>query len=179
MYLSISILMIDRQVEGFFSLPKMPFFHDSIVMTMGAISNVEPCHVITCCLRLIWPIQNDAQNLENDWNPGIWILLWESSVRASQWIPIWQGLDVFSLCFLVLLTKVASGLEGLIYNIIFSVSDDLHKMAVLHFKDVQSLTQQGMQILQDQRQRTTPHQTDKNSSQFSQRWLSHTQPSYL
>ena len=35
---SISILIIDtqaQQVEGMFSLPEMPFFHDYIVMTMG------------------------------------------------------------------------------------------------------------------------------------------------
>ena len=31
---------------------------------------------------------------------GKWVLIWECSVRAIQWIPIWQGLDDFqkSLC---------------------------------------------------------------------------------
>ena len=51
MYLSISILMIDRQVEGFFSLPKMPFFHDSIVMTMGL--SVMLIHVIVITHMLL------------------------------------------------------------------------------------------------------------------------------
>ena len=35
--------MLDIQVEGLFSLPNMPFFHDKIVMTMGlyVISSLE------------------------------------------------------------------------------------------------------------------------------------------
>ena len=32
---------------------------------------------------------------ENDWNPGIWVIIWEYSVRAIQWITTWQGLDGF------------------------------------------------------------------------------------
>ena len=48
---------------------------------------------------LIWvilPIQNDAKKqLRNDWNPGILVLIWKYSARAIQWIPTWQGLDVF------------------------------------------------------------------------------------
>ena len=42
-----------------------------------------------CCWRLIWPIQNDAKNLKNNWNPGTWVLTWECSVRAIQWIQTW------------------------------------------------------------------------------------------
>ena len=30
---------------------------------------------------------------EKDWNPGIWVFIWDYSVRASKWIPTWQGLD--------------------------------------------------------------------------------------
>ena len=33
--------------------------------------------------------------MQNDWNPGIWVLIWECPTRAIHWIPIWQGLDVF------------------------------------------------------------------------------------
>ena len=63
---------------------------------------------------LIWAIRNDAKNLKNDWNPGTWVLIWEYPARAIQWIPTWQSLNVFKkLCVLVLLTKVASALEGL------------------------------------------------------------------
>ena len=29
--------------------------------------------------------------LKNDRNPGTWVLIWENSVRAIQWIPTWQG----------------------------------------------------------------------------------------
>ena len=36
-----------------------------------------------------------CKKTENDCNPGKWILIWEYSVRAIQWIPTWQGLDVF------------------------------------------------------------------------------------
>ena len=33
--------------------------------------------------------------LKNYWNPIIWVLIWEYSARAIQWIPTWQGLDDF------------------------------------------------------------------------------------
>ena len=35
------------------------------------------------------------KNLENDWNPGKWVLTWKYSARAFKWIPTWQGLDDF------------------------------------------------------------------------------------
>ena len=28
---------------------------------------------------------------KNHWNPGIWVLIWEYSVSAIQWVPTWQG----------------------------------------------------------------------------------------
>ena len=33
----------------------------------------------------------------SDWNPDTWVLIWETSVRAIQWIPTWhsQGLGGF------------------------------------------------------------------------------------
>ena len=52
-------------------------------------------HKHLCCWWLIWPIQNDAKNLKDFWNPGKWVLIWEYSVTAFQWIPTWQGLDSF------------------------------------------------------------------------------------
>ena len=36
-----------------------------------------------------------CKNLKNDWNTGIWVLIWEYSVRAIQWIPTWQGVVSF------------------------------------------------------------------------------------
>ena len=36
-----------------------------------------------------------CKKLKNDWNPGKWVLIWEGSGRAVQWIPTWQGLDGF------------------------------------------------------------------------------------
>ena len=44
------------------------------------------------------------KSLKNYWNPGKWVLIWENSARAIQWIPTRQGLDGFqkSLCPYVL-----------------------------------------------------------------------------
>ena len=50
---------------------------------------------LICCWWLIWPIQNQAKILKNDWNLGTWVLIWEYSMRAIQWIPTWLGLDGF------------------------------------------------------------------------------------
>ena len=33
--------------------------------------------------------------LKNDRNPAKWVLIWEYSAWAIQWIPTWQGLDDF------------------------------------------------------------------------------------
>ena len=48
-------------------------------------------------LLLVANLANTKWNeiLKNDWNPGKWVLIWEFSARATQWIPIWQGSDVF------------------------------------------------------------------------------------
>ena len=35
------------------------------------------------------------KNLKHYWNPGKWVLIWEYSARAFQWIPASQGSDVF------------------------------------------------------------------------------------
>ena len=47
-------------------------------------------------------------------NPGIWLLIWEYSMRAIHWVPIWEGLDDLKyICVIVHWTKVALALEGL------------------------------------------------------------------
>ena len=49
------------------------------------------CIMLTLMLLVaIFTIQNDAKKVENDWNPGTGILIWEYSERAIQWIPTWQ-----------------------------------------------------------------------------------------
>ena len=54
------------------------------------------------------------KNLKNDWNPGKWVLIRESSARAIQRILTWQGLDGFQkILRSCALTKVALALEGL------------------------------------------------------------------
>ena len=57
-----------------------------------------------CYWWLIWAIQNDANNLKNDWTPGIRVLIWEYLARAIKRIQAWQGLDDFQkpLCFCAL-----------------------------------------------------------------------------
>ena len=32
-------------------------------------------------------------------NPGIWLLIWDFSARAIQWVPTWQGLGGFHKSF--------------------------------------------------------------------------------
>ena len=39
-----------------------------------------------CLLLLIWPLQNDAKFLKNDWNPGTWVL--DSSESTQQELPM-------------------------------------------------------------------------------------------
>ena len=46
-----------------------------------------------CCWLLILPIQNYAKTWKNYWNPCKWVLIWEYSAWAFQWILTWQGLD--------------------------------------------------------------------------------------
>ena len=46
---------------------------------------------------IIWPIQNDSNNLKNGWNLGTWVLIWEYSARAIHWIERWQGFYVFQI----------------------------------------------------------------------------------
>ena len=67
-------------------------------------------------------------------NPGKWVLIWECSERALQWISTWQGLDVFqkSLCSWALdssslsirrvncLTRVMWNLFSKNFNILFN-----------------------------------------------------------
>ena len=52
-----------------------------------------------CCLWLIWPIEYDAKNLKNDRNHIKWVLIWEYSARAIQWIRTWQGFWLLSKIF--------------------------------------------------------------------------------
>ena len=67
-----------------------------------------------CCWWLSWPIHNNAKILKNQWDPGIWVLIWEYSVRDIQWVPTWWGLDGFQKSSRsCALSKVALALEGL------------------------------------------------------------------
>ena len=72
----------------------------------GFQRSLRPCPLdrSSLSIRRVNPYATSGYNLvntkwckkpENDWNPGIWVLIWESSVRAIHWIPTWQGLDGF------------------------------------------------------------------------------------
>ena len=39
--------------------------------------------------------KKSRKSVENVKYPGTWVLIWEFSTRAFQWIPTWQGLDGF------------------------------------------------------------------------------------
>ena len=46
---------------------------------------------------VIWPIDTKwCKTLKHEWKPWhAWLLIWEYSARVIQWLPTWQGLDVF------------------------------------------------------------------------------------
>ena len=70
-------------------------FWGGLFFRCGAAVGLDSCYQPLCCWWLSWPIQNNAKILKNHWNPGKWVLIWEYSVRAIQWVPTWQGLDGF------------------------------------------------------------------------------------
>ena len=64
------------------------------------------------------------KNLKNDCNLDKWVLIWEYSVRAIQWIPTWQGFDFWFLIFQKNLhpcalgkSSLSIGMEGLIKKV--------------------------------------------------------------
>ena len=72
-----------------------PFFRilHNFVLAKVATSSIR---VNLCAAGGYWDQNKMMQkNIKNDWNPGTWVLIWENSTRAIQWIPTWQGLDGF------------------------------------------------------------------------------------
>ena len=65
------------------------------------------------------------KTLKNDWNPGIWVLIWKYSARAYQWIPTWQGWYGFQKYLRpgALDKRVASALDGLTCKLCIRMSD--------------------------------------------------------
>ena len=41
------------------------------IVSLVVVFHINPL----CCWWLIWPIQNEAKKLKNNWNPGIWVLI--------------------------------------------------------------------------------------------------------
>ena len=62
----------------------------------SALMCFEVCLITTLMLLLV-NLAN-AKNLKNDLNPGKWVLIWEGSARAFQWIPTRQCSDGFQNC---------------------------------------------------------------------------------
>ena len=48
-------------------------------------------------MLLVANLANTKWTRKNDWSPCTWVLIWEYSARAIQWIPTltWKGLDGF------------------------------------------------------------------------------------
>ena len=97
-----------------------------LVIGLGGWLGINKSAGVLCWAMIINPYAAGGLNLADtkwhkkfsrmhDWNPGIWVLTWESSARAIQWIPTWQGFQCFSLkrCVLVLWMKMASALDRL------------------------------------------------------------------
>ena len=75
-------------------------FHDGRCLKerKTGVTMVITHHQPLCYWWLIWPIPKIQKKLENDWDPGTWVLIWEYSSKAIQWIPTWQGLEDFQKC---------------------------------------------------------------------------------
>ena len=61
------------------------------------INNGQHQHIRLTLMLLVASLANTKwyKNMKNVWNPGKWVLIWEYSMRAIQWIPRWEGLDGF------------------------------------------------------------------------------------
>ena len=75
-----------------------------------------------------------CKKLRNDWNHDVWVLIWEYSARAMQWIQTWQGSDAYQkLLRHCVWAKVVSALEWLkssLNRVLRSV--DLCQMSICH-----------------------------------------------
>ena len=74
------------------------FRASKLISGLVEIEVTSPTWQVKICWWLIFPFQYNARILKN--HPGKWVLIWEYSTRAIQWIPTWQDLDGFqtSLC---------------------------------------------------------------------------------
>ena len=84
---SVKSFMIVKDVCSHYILSSAMLYVYVMIRTPVMWSQYSPL----CCWWLIWPIQNDKKTLKNVWNPSKWVLIWECSARAIQWIPTWQG----------------------------------------------------------------------------------------
>ena len=77
-----------------------PYYDCAVYITIFCIlKNLKPIlYFLPLTLMLLmanFANTKNAKKLNNDWNPGNWVLIWEYSVRAIQRIPTWHGLDGF------------------------------------------------------------------------------------
>ena len=93
-----------RSKHGLFSTPEITSsdvpqrreFEVSFIVTFlsywGQIINA----ILLTLMLLVVNLSNTYEkDLQNGWNPGTWVLIWEYSARAIQWVPTCQGLDGF------------------------------------------------------------------------------------
>ena len=78
----------------------MTWFNISPISLMTVPTSRESNFVLVALMLLVANFVHYKwckKKLENDWNPGTWVLIWEYSPKAIQWIPAQQGLDGLNL----------------------------------------------------------------------------------
>ena len=86
-------LCTNSHINPPFPLPSAWPFHACSKKKCPCYSFFLPLHFNPCMplAKTKW----SKKIFKNDWNPDIWVLIWEYSARAIQWVPTWQGLDGF------------------------------------------------------------------------------------
>ena len=74
---------------------KRPHFVNFITCNFNKCVNRTVQYLTLTLLVAYFTTQNGAKNPKKWPNPGTWVLIWEYSARAIQWIPTWQGLNGF------------------------------------------------------------------------------------
>ena len=83
--------------RGMLVIPLGKRFKWEKVSKVGTIMAHCRAYIYFTLMLLVANLANTkkAKNTKNYLNPGKWVLIWEYSARAFQWIPTWQGLDFF------------------------------------------------------------------------------------
>ena len=80
------IVIYEQPGTGFWLIIPIKIWHQAYE---GKITNWSLMLLVANLANTKWCKKNTI----NDWSPGIWVLIWEYSASAIQWIPTWPGLD--------------------------------------------------------------------------------------